>query len=357
MSINASEKQAVKRSGISTGLRLPDLVNRDSNLSRLFIIMVVVFLVMAALKPNPFLTWRNFSSMAFQMPEFGIMAIAMMAAMLTGGIDLSIVGIANISGILAALVMVRFTSQGATAGQDIFVIVLAISVSLVVGIICGLINGLLISKVEIPPILATMGTMQLYMGTAIIITGGKAVLGFPGSFAAIGNGTVAGFPVPMILFIIIAVIFSFLFNRSSLGLKLYMMGTNPVASKFSGINNVTMTVRTYLISGLLAAISGLIIIARTNSAKADYGTSYTLQAILVAVMGGVSVNGGFGKIIGIIMAMLTLQFLSSGFNAMHFSNFFKDFIWGAVLIIVMLVNYVSETLKSRARARKQETQF
>lgn len=324
----------------------------DKGLSRLFVIMVLVFILMAALKPNPFLTLGNFSSMAFQMPEFGIMAIAMMITMLTGGIDLSIVGIANLSGILAAMVLVKYAPQGVSQGQAILVIAISIIISVIIGSLCGLFNGFAVSKIGIPPILTTLGTMQLFMGIAIIITGGKAVLGFPEQFAHIGNGTIGPVPVPMIVFIIIAIIFSILLNNTSFGIKLYMMGTNPIASEYSGIKNTSMLIRTYLLSGIMAAIAGITLIARTNSAKADYGTSYTLQAVLVAVMGGVNPNGGFGKIIGIIMAMLTLQFLSSGFNAMHFSNFFKDFIWGAVLIIVMVTNYVIDTFKSRAQVKR-----
>jgi simple sugar transport system permease protein len=193
--------------------------------------------------------------------------------------------------------------------------------------------------------------MQLFMGIAIVITEGKAVLGFPEIFSNIGNGTVGGIPIPMIIFTLIAILISIILTKTSFGIRLYMMGTNPVASKFSGINNTALLFKTYLLSGILAATSGLIIIARVNSAKADYGTSYTLQAVLVAVMGGVNPNGGFGKIIGIIMAMFTLQFLSSGFNALHFSNFFKDFIWGVVLILVMIVNYITDTLKSRSHVK------
>ena len=340
-----------KRLGPFKSRNISEILNGDRNLTRLFVIMIFVFVVMAILKPNPFLTLRNVSSMAFQTPEFGILSIAIMITMLTGGIDLSIVGIANLSGIMAAFIMVELTPANATSGQQILIIALAVAISICIGLLCGLFNGVVISKIGIPPILATLATMQLYMGLAIVLTGGKAVLGFPEKFAVLGNGTMLNIPVPMILFIIVVILISLLLNKTSFGMKLYMMGTNPIASKFSGIDNNALTVKTYLISGGLAAIAGLVLIARTNSAKADYGTSYTLQAVLVAVMGGVNPNGGFGKIVGIIMAMFTLQFLSSGFNAMHFSNFFKDFIWGAVLIVVMIINFLSEELRSRSQKK------
>jgi len=352
MSVKTNEPLGTKSPGYLKYLRTPDLLGGDSNLVRLFIIMVIIFIFMSILKPNPFLTLGNFSSMAFQIPEFGIMAIAMMTAMLTGGIDLSIVGIANLSGILSALILVKLVPADASIGYQIMIIIFAIFVAIIIGVICGLFNGFAVSKIGIPPILATLGTMQLFMGTAIVITEGKAVLGFPESFSVIGNGEIGPIPVPMIFFVVIAALFSILFNKTQFGIKLYMMGTNPTASRFSGINNTVMLIKTYLLSGVLAAVAGLIVIARTNSAKADYGTSYTLQAVLVAVMGGVNPSGGFGKILGIVMAMLTLQFLSSGFNAMHFSNFFKDFTWGLVLIVVMVVNYISDRVKARTILKK-----
>lgn len=348
MPIKIKKQSNDKRLGPFKNMKISKILNSDSNLTRLFVIMLFVFFLMAVLKPDPFLSFRNMSSMAFQTPEFGILSIAIMIAMLTGGIDLSIVGTANLSGIMAAFIMVKLTPQNAPTGQQLLIIVLAVVISICIGALCGLFNGFVISKIGIPPILATLATMQLFMGLAIVITGGKAVLGFPEKFAAIGNGTIVNIPEPMIIFIVVVIMVSVLLNKTAFGTQLYMMGTNPIAAKFSGINNITLTIKTYLLSGSLAAIAGLILIARTNSAKADYGTSYTLQAVLVAVMGGVNPNGGFGKIVGIIMAMFTLQFLSSGFNAMHFSNFFKDFIWGAVLIVVMIVNFLSEAWKSKS---------
>ena len=115
------------------------------------------------------------------------------------------------------------------------------------------------------------------------------------------------------------------------------MGSNPKAAEFSGINSNKIILKTYMISGVFGSIAGLLIIASTNSAKADFGTSYILQTILVAVLGGVSVKGGFGKVAGIVMAVLILQFLSTGLNTLHLGNFFKDFVWGLVLLLVMTV--------------------
>lgn len=328
------------------------LALRDKNLTRLFIITILVLVLMSIAGSGRFLNLQNFRSMSYQFPEIGILGIAIMIAMLTGGIDLSVVGIANLTGILAALTMTRlFDANAASSGAVTGIILLAILISVSVGLLCGLINGYLIAQIGITPILATLGTMQLFTGFAVVITKGPAVVGYPSQFLNLGNGTVLGLPIPLLVFIVIAVVFAILLNQTATGLKIYLLGTNPVASEFSGINNKKILIRTYLISGLLAAIAGIVMIARTNSAKADYGTSYVLQSVLIAVLGGINPAGGFGKISGLILAILSLQFLSSGFNMLRFSNFFKDFIWGALLIVVMVINYLTDVQRPRFLVR------
>ncbi len=325
----------------------------DNNLKWLLIITVLVFITMSALRPNLFFSFDNFSSMAFQFPEFGLLAMAMMLTMLTGGIDLSVVGVANLSGILAALILTRVMPVEASATQVVLYSMLAIGTSLVTGLVCGLTNGFLIATIGIPPILATLGTMEFFTGIAIVITRGAAVFGFPELITFMGNGSLWIFPIPLLLFTAAALIFAVVLNRTAYGNQLYLMGTNPTAARYSGLNNTRLLLRTYMLSGLLAAVSGLVILARTNSAKADYGSSYTLQAILIAVLGGVNPAGGFGKVMGLVLAILTLQFLSSGFSMLRFSNFVKEFIWGAVLLLVMVINYVSNTRRQRREAQKQ----
>jgi simple sugar transport system permease protein len=323
-------------------------LSHDRNLLRLLGITLAIFAVMSALKPELFLTVRNFSSMSFQFPEYGILAVGMMLTMITGGIDLSMVGIANLSAILASLVLTRLIPESAAGGTVGLFILAAVALSILTGVACGLLNGIFIARIGITPILATLGTMQLFTGIAIVLTKGAAIYGFPDAFIWIGNGSVWGIPVPLLIFAVIASLFALILNQTAYGNKAYLLGTNATAARFSGIHNARVLLWTYALSGLLSALAGLIMVARTNSAKADYGTSYTLQAILIAVLGGVNPNGGFGTIAGVSLAILSLQFLSSGFNMLRFSNFFKQFIWGAVLILVMVINYYSNKKRSRS---------
>ena len=306
------------------------------DLGRLLILTLVLFGVMTVLNPDRFLTARNFQSMAFQFPELGLLALAVMITLVTAGIDLSIVSIANLSGILAALVLTGGASGGAE--PTLPRVVGAVLVALIGGALCGAFNGFLIGRLGLTPILATLGTLQLFLGLAYVITRGPAVAGFSDPFLWLGNGDVLGLPVPLLLFVVVSLVMALLLGRTRFGLQLYLLGSNETAARYAGFDRASLLFRTYLISGLIAASAGLLMIARTNSAKADYGTSYLLQAILVAILGGVSPNGGTGTVRGVLLALLALQFISSGFSALRLSQFAQEFAWGALLLAVMVIN-------------------
>lgn len=303
--------------------------------ARLAIIMVLVFGVMAVLAPDRFLSSQNATSMAFQFPEFAILALAVTITMLTGGIDLSVVGIANCCAIVSALLLTRL-APGAEAGLGW--LLLSYAAALAVGAAAGLLNGILVAYGGLPPILATLGTGLVFTGTAVAFTGGSAVMGFPSSVAFLGNGTLGGIPVPLIVFAILAAGLSFVLSRTGFGLKVQMFGANPLAARYAAVDVERLLLRVYVASGMLAAVAGLIIMSRANSAKADYGSSYLLLAVLIAVLGGVNPYGGYGRVIGVVFAVLTMQFLSSGLNMLQVSNFARELIWGALLILVVIIN-------------------
>lgn len=301
---------------------------------RLAVIAVAVFVLMAALSPDRFLSLQNLTSMAFQFPEFAILALAMTLTMLTGGIDLSVVGVANLSAIVAALIMTRLT--GSSDGTVVFLV--ALCAALAMGMAAGLFNGLLVAKLGLPAILATLGSGLIFTGFAIALTGGSAVMGLPAAAAWIGNSTILGIPTPLILFALLAVGLSLVLTRTAFGVKVRMFGANPLAARFAAMNIDAMLIKVYVASGTLAAIAGMVVMSRANSAKADYGSSYLLLAVLIAILGGVNPYGGYGKIIGVVLAVLSMQFLSSGLNMVGVSNFARELIWGSLLIFVMIVN-------------------
>lgn len=316
-------------------------LNQDKNLMRLLIILVSVFILMAVLKPELFLTSGNFISMAKQFPEYGLLAIAISIAMITGGIDLSVVAIANLSAVIAAKFYIAYLPADGSTATTAFFLIVGIVIALVIGSLAGAFNGLLISKFGISAILATLGTYQLFSGVAVVLTEGKSISGLPITFSTVGNYTIFGYlPVPLIIFIIMASIVGFLLSKTTFGSQLYLFGTNEKASHYAGLNNTWIIIRTYVLAGFLSALVGLIMMARTNSINADYGSNYTLQCILIAVLGGINPKGGFGNIQGIVVAILILQILSSGLNMFPMiSNFYRDIIWGGVLIFMLIFNY------------------
>jgi simple sugar transport system permease protein len=215
---------------------------------------------------------------------------------------------------------------------------------MLVGAAAGAINGFLVSKVKIPPILATLGSYELFSGIAIVLTKGKAVSKLPMAYSELMAGKIFGvIPTQLLVFAVVAAFVGFLLSRTTYGPKLYMLGTSEKAARFSGLKNDRLLMKTYILSGVCAALGGLIMLANYNSARADYGTVYTLQCVLIVVLGGVSPSGGKGKLSGVLLAILVLQILSSGLNRFSEINpFFIPLIWGGVLLVVMVLDYFTE---------------
>ncbi|MEJ5081353.1 MULTISPECIES: ABC transporter permease [unclassified Ochrobactrum] len=316
------------------------ILGADNNIIQLIVITIIVFALMTWMNPDKFLRYYNFESISYIMPELGILSIAMMIAMLTGGIDLSVVGIANLAGIVAGVYFHSSMVQAAqTSGSSmLFYTIIGILIAMLIGLLAGLVNGLLIAKLRITPILATLGTGQVLMGLALVLTGGPAIVGFPEAWNWVGNGKIMGIATPFLLFIAVCFVVGVLLTRTTLGINLMLIGTNPRAAVFAGIRKERMILYSYMLSGVLASLAGIILSGRTNAAKSDYGASYLLQAVLIAVLGGTNPAGGKGRVLGIAIALVALMLLSSGFQMMRFSNHLIDFIWGAFLIIVIAIN-------------------
>ena len=328
---------------------MANIVNKirtsEKNELSLFLISIAIVAIMTAISPS-FLSGSNIRSMAFQFPEFGIMCFGMMICMIAGGIDLSLVGTANLSGIIAAMIMLKMESSPSS-------ILIAIISALIVGALCGLLNGYFIGQFQIPPMLVTLCGGQLYTGLGVAITKGPALTGLSPSFQMIGNGLIFGIlPISLFVFLLIAIIMNFILKYTIYGKQLCFMGTNNTASRYAGINNLKVTLKTYMISGILAAASGIIIISHYGSAKSDYGTSYTLLALLIVVLGGVNTLGGKGKVLGVSLAIIVLQLISSAFNILRFNSFVKTLIWGLLLILVMVFRSIIQSHSLRIRRRK-----
>jgi simple sugar transport system permease protein len=350
-----NEKSDMQQTSIAKRPLWARIVGNDSPILRLLVIAILIFIAFSIVLPDKFPTVRNLQSMAVQFPEYGILALAIMVTMITGGIDLSVVSTANLSAILVSMTLLRLSGGDSNAAPTTLAFVAAIVVALMVGSLCGIFNGFLVARIGIPPILATLGTLSLYQGFSYVISGGPAILTTQLEF--LGGGAFLGVPLPVIVFAVLAIIFGVVLGRTTFGCQVYMYGTNARAAKFSGIDSNSVLIRTYWLAGVTAAVAGIVFLARTNSAKADYGESFVLLTVLISILGGVSYSGGFGTVSGVVLAVLCLQFLSTGLNMLTLalsgssgSQFFRQFAWGALLLLVMVANYYSEQRKIRPRA-------
>jgi len=326
--------------------KLVDLIamKQDTTNIYLLVILVVLIGVFSLMLPGKFFSTANLQSIAFQVPELGILSMAMMIALLSGGLNLAIIVTANMAGIVAAAILTHFIPEGASGTGTVLVIGMAVLAALATALSIGILNGWIIAFLGVSPILATLGTMTLIGGLNVALTKGYVISGFPAPILFIGNGVVFGIPMPMLIFAGCAVFVSLLLRRTAFGVSVYMMGSSEKAALYSGIHIRKMLLKIYALSGFLCGIAALVMISRFNSAKAGYASSYLLVTILAAVLGGVDPFGGFGKMMGLVLALLVLQVISSGLNLIGLSGHLPIALWGGILIFVLFLNILRARL-------------
>lgn len=263
----------------------------------------------------------------------GIISVGMTFAMLTGGIDLSVGAISGLTGIISSTLML--------GGMNTF---LSCVIGLISAAAIGCINALLITKWKLPPLIATLGMMTSARGLAFIISGGFSVINFNPSFTKFGKGTLWRIPYPVLLAVLIFLIAYFVLNKMKIGRYIYSVGGNEEASRLSGINVDSIKLYAYLISGFLAGVSGLVYLSRLGSGQAGAGTGYEMEAITAVVLGGVSINGGEGKIGMVSIGVLIMGILSAGMVMLHIQDYVQQVIRGLVMIgAIALSNYTKTT--------------
>ena len=299
---------------------------------------LVILYIVFSIFGNNFLSLDMVKNILESSYYIGFMAFGVTFIIITGGIDLSLGTVMMCAALLGGYVF----KQG-------WPLILAIALTLFVGIAFGFVNGVLIAKLKIPPILATLGTGELFSGIGIVLTGGSAISDFPATYAYLINNRIAGIPVQFLIFAVGAVVLWFLLSRTTYGKKLTLLGSSENVARFSGLNVDWILVKTYLISGIYAAAGGMIMLANYNSARADYGSNYTLQCILIVVLGGVSPNGGKGKIGGVLLSIFLVRALETGLNRFpQISSYYISLVWGAVLLLVMVLDYLNEHKRIKA---------
>ncbi len=310
----------------------------DRQLGFLATVNVAAVVAGAVLVGASFVELYNFQSMASQVPELGFLALGVMLAMMSGngGIDLSGIALANLSGVAA-----YFFLRDAISADDAPLLFTwsFIGAALAIGLVGGMLNGLLIARLGLTPIIATLGTQLLFTGLAVVLTNGSALsLGYVEPLDDFGNASILSVPQCFALFLLVALGIGVVLRFTPFGQRLLLLGNNAKAARYAGIPEKRILFVTYTVCGLLASVAGIVIAARTSSMKWDYGSSYVLIAILIAVMAGVRPEGGYGRVVCVVLSATSLQMLSSLFNFMNISNFFRDLAWGVLLLIFIAIS-------------------
>jgi simple sugar transport system permease protein len=313
----------------------------------LALLLLAIVAINTLLLGGQFASFGTLQSMMFQMPELGILALAMVIPLISGGLNLAIIATANQCALLMAYTLKALAPVGASGSTIALAIMAALAAGLVLSIAIGLVTGALVANMGVHPILVTLGTMSVVNGVSIWLTHGTVIAGLPEPFLVIGNGIIGGIPIPFMVLAVTAIVVALVLRRTPFGVAVFMIGSNIEATRYAGISTKRVLVGVYTMSSLLCFVAACIMLARFNSASAGYAESYLLVTILAAVLGGVDPFGGFGRISGLMLALAVLQVISSGFNLLGLSQHLTLAIWGLTLIAVMGFKAVVPPLASR----------
>jgi ribose transport system permease protein len=319
--------QALKE--VSFGARVVQKLGAVRELGLLLIILAfVVFLTFS----NPgFLTTGNLIATGNGSAGILIVTVGMTVVLISGGFDLSVGGVVALSGVTMMELVQVVPSP------------LALLIAIAAGLLFGLTNGFLIAKIGINPLITTLGTLGMARGLAQVLSGGTIVSpagGIPPWFIYIGNATVFGFPLLIIWALLLVLVFDILVRRGNFFRQVYFIGGSERAAKYVGINVPRLQMSVYLISALLATFAGLLLTSRFEAATATFGTSYELQAISAAVIGGAALGGGSGTIFGAFLAVVLLALVQDAIVLYSISVFWQDFIYGAILVVSVAMTLI-----------------
>lgn len=300
-------------------------------------IPLVVLVVGLSIAHPRFLTASNLTSILLQAAVYVIMALGMSFVLMTGGIDLSQGSLLALVGVVSAYIVQNFHS-----------IPLAILASILVGAAVGAANGTVISCLKIPPFIMTLSTMYLCRGLTLVITQATPIAITNDSFKWIGGGSLLGIPVPVIIFLIAAAVGQFILSYTATGRYILAVGSNREAARLSGIKTRWNECKVYIISGIMVSIAGIVYVARLGAAQATAGQSYEMEAVAASVLGGTSVLGGEGGIIGTVMGAIVVAIIRNAIILLDISTYYQQMITGAVILVAVIVD-----VQRKARAAKQ----
>ena len=296
------------------------------------LIGLIILVIFMSLSSPHFLSWRNFVHLSRNIAISGIFAIGMTLVILTGEIDLSIVSTISFSGLLLV---------GVSQKYGIF---LGIVACLSSGIIIGAINGLLVTKGKIPSFAASLATMLIVSGTAMLYCHGSPIIGLPDGFRQLGRGLIRGIPVPVFIFIVILIASNFLF-KLKIGSYIYAVGGNINAARLSGINVGKVKIFVFIVMGFLASFGSMILTTRTNTATIYMGNGKELEAIAATVVGGTLLGGGIGNVWGTLLGVTIFTIINTGLNLLGVPSDFQFVARGLIIILALLTQISQKNIK------------
>ncbi len=308
-----------------------------------FASLILIIGVLAALRPDTFLTTDNFMNVLRRSSVFGIIAVGMTFVIISGGIDLSVGSMLALCGMAGAAAM---TAVGGAnpVGTSLAIGTVA---GIIAGLLCGLVNGLLITRLNLQPFIVTLGTMSLLRGIALVMNDGQPI-NVP-DYPYLGEGVVLGVPISVIIFAVIVAVAAFLLRYTKLGRYTYAIGSNKEAAFHAGVNVERNLIWIYTFIGLLIGIAAMIQVSRTVSAQPTAGLGDELDVIAAVVIGGASLSGGQGTITGTIIGTLLISFLRNGCTLLGISTNAQKIVIGVIIVLAVAVDQLA-----RSRAKSAE---
>jgi ribose/xylose/arabinose/galactoside ABC-type transport system permease subunit len=301
-----------------------------------YIIVVAIILesvVFAVIAPQ-FLSVPNLVNVALSIAINGILAVGMTAVILTGGIDLSVGSVAALAGVVAAAV-----ATGGGAGA-VFPAALA---ALGVGLAVGLFNGVMVARFRVPAFVTTLAMLTICRGLALIVTGGRSIGNLPPAFGVLGNSRLFGVPVPVVLMLVVFAAGWFVLTRMTFGRYVYAVGGNREAAFLAGVNTRRVTLFVYVLNGLLVGLAGLVLASRLGAGLPNVGVQYELDAIAAVVVGGTSLMGGRGSVVGTLWGAIFIGVLNNGLNLAGIDPYTQKIALGIVILLAVLADQLNKS--------------
>ena len=312
------------------------------------IILVLLLLVVVGgfgATTEGFLDFYNLSDSTFNYSEKALIALAMALIIIAGDIDISVAATVALTSVMMGL------AKNAGAGAAVIVLV-----GLGSGALCGALNGFLITRFALPSIVVTIGTLSLYRGTALVILGDGAITGYPAALSTLGNGYIGDLvglpwlqiPIEFAIFVIAAIIIGVVLHKTIIGRRIYSIGANPIASRFSGIAVNRYRLMLFIFVGTFAGLASVLLTGRIGSTRPNIAMGWELDAITMVILGGVSINGGSGSLLGVVLAIIVLGMFTFGLQMMNVPGIVMSMILGGLLIVSMIVPILIRARKPRA---------